>query len=221
MARRSLLATLLVLLLIPAFAFAAGGWAIITVEDVPDHLVALKPVEITFAVRQHGISLLGDLSPSVEARGAGTSTVIKARPAGQPGRYVARLVVPKAGEWTVTIHSGFISSKLVLLPMSAVASGAPRPAPLAAEDRGARLFVAKGCVGCHVHGMIDRPSYEVGPELTARRYPTAHLQRLLADPASVQGTGGGAVRMPNLGLRPNEIQSLVAFINADSPRVRR
>ena len=55
MTRRSLLSTLLVLLALPAFAFAAGGWAIITVEDLPEYLVADQPTEISFTVLQHGM----------------------------------------------------------------------------------------------------------------------------------------------------------------------
>jgi cytochrome c1 len=86
---------------------------------------------------------------------------------------------------------------------------------MADVDRGAHLFVAKGCVGCHVNGNVDRRTLvTIGPELTDRRYPPVYLTKLLADPASVQGVRQGP-RMPNLALREPEIRALVAFINAE------
>ena len=48
-----------------ASAFAVGGWAAVTVDDVPEYLVAGKPVTLSFVVRQHGHTPLGDLSPTV------------------------------------------------------------------------------------------------------------------------------------------------------------
>ena len=213
MTRRSLLSTLLVLLALPAFAFAAGGWAIITVDDLPEYLVADQPTEISFTVRQHGMGLLSGLAPSVEAKSGGKKATVNAVPGKRSGRYTAQLSVPEPGEWTITVRSGFGPIHSTLLPIQAIARGAATPAPALAADRGVRLFVAKGCVGCHLHGMIDRPQIvAVGPELTARKYPAEFLAKRLADPASVQGAGS---QMPNLGLRQDEIQALIAFINSD------
>src|SRR6185503_20036307 len=56
-----------------AFAFSGvavarlGGWAVVTVENPPDVLVAGKATEMTFTVRQHGMSLMSDLRPSIDA----------------------------------------------------------------------------------------------------------------------------------------------------------
>src|SRR5947199_30203 len=36
----------------------AGGWAIVTLDDFPEYAVAGKPVNLTFAVRQHGVTSL-------------------------------------------------------------------------------------------------------------------------------------------------------------------
>jgi mono/diheme cytochrome c family protein len=203
------------LLLVPALVFAAGGWAVITVDDLPEYLVAGQPTELSFAVRQHGVGLLTGLSASVEAKAGGKMTGVNATAGKVAGRYTAQLVVPEPGEWTITIQSGFGPSHSVLLPIRAVANGAAAPAPAAPAVRGGRLFVAKGCVGCHVHATIDRASVgPIGPELTGRKYPEAYLSKLLADPASVKPKGSG-ITMPNLGLRSAEIQALVAFINSD------
>jgi mono/diheme cytochrome c family protein len=204
---------MLLVLLAPAFTYAAGGWAIITVDDLPEYLVAGQPTEISFTVRQHGLGLLSGLAPSVEAKSGGKKAAVNAVAGTGSGRYTVQLTVPQPGEWTITIRSGFGPIHSTLLPLQAIARGAAPPAPAIAADRGARLFVAKGCVGCHLHGMIDRPQIAaIGPELTGRKYPAEFLAKRLADPASVQGPGS---QMPNLGLRQDEIQALVAFINSD------
>ena len=218
MTKRSLLSMLLVLA-VPAFAFGAGGWAIITVDDLPEYLVAGQPTELSFVVRQHGMTPLDRLSPSIEAKGGGTTVSVKAMPAKGAGRYSALVTVPQAGEWTLTVASGFgQASQVTLLPVRAIAAGAAKPAATPDATRGARLFVAKGCVGCHVHGVVDRPTLvKVGPELTQRRYATPYLTKILGDPASMPVTRPG-LRMPNLGLRDDEIRALVAFINSDPER---
>ena len=88
--------------------------------------------------------------------------------------------------------------------------------PLSAPERGLRLFVAKGCVSCHLHksarGMGQ--SIPVGPVLTARRFPASYLAAFLADPAKFR-TGTPALWvMPDLDLRADEIAALIAFLNA-------
>jgi len=45
----------------------AGGWAVITLDDLPDHAVAGKPIKLVFVVRQHGRTLLTGLQPRVRA----------------------------------------------------------------------------------------------------------------------------------------------------------
>src|SRR5262249_22564453 len=45
----------------------AGGWAVVTLNDFPDYAVAGKPLNIIFAVRQHGQTLLSGLQPTVSA----------------------------------------------------------------------------------------------------------------------------------------------------------
>jgi hypothetical protein len=57
-------------------------------------------------------------------------------------------------------------------------------------------------------------SLSVGPDLTGRRFPAEYLGKFLADPSIASG-GGREVRMPNLHLKPREIASLVAFLNAE------
>ena len=194
-----------------------GGWAVITVDDLPDYVVAGKPVRLSFVVRQHGMTLLDGLEPRVQAKSGGADVSVKALPDNGTGRYAATLNLSRPGEWTVTINSGFGAQSTALLPLRAIAEGAAPPRALSEVERGRRLFLAKGCYTCHVNTEVTTaPSWSIGPELTGRRYPPEPLARFLAHPESVQLTQlprTGPFRMPNLGLKDREIASLVAMIN--------
>lgn len=194
---------------------AFGGWAVVTVDDFPETVTAARPMRLSFAVRQHGLTLLPGLSPTITAT-RGTLEVAGKVKGEAPGHYSAELTLPDAGTWSITVHSGFMASKLKLPIVRALPAGAPVPAASGAAERGRRLFVAKGCVTCHVHGAladIDNKSLEVGPELTPKRYEAAYLRRLLINP-SIQRTPGRQ-EMPALGLSDAEVTALVAFISAD------
>lgn len=207
-ASRFTLPALLVLPLIGAY----GGWATITVEDLPDYGVVRQPLNLTFTVRQHGVSKLSNLEPRVEARASGVKAAAMAEPGKEAGQYTARLVLPQAGQWTITIHSGFGPSRVTLLPMQVIEPAAQAPLALPAAERGRRLFVAKGCATCHLHRDVSGSGVvAVGLELTSRRLAPEYLQRFLADP-SIVGSGN---RMPNLNLKQPEIAALVAFLNTE------
>src|SRR2546422_4864197 len=77
----------------------AGGWAIITLNDFPDYAVAGKPLNVTFAVRQHGQTLLAGLQPTVRATANGLVAKAAAMPGTANGEYTAKLTFPQAGEW--------------------------------------------------------------------------------------------------------------------------
>ena len=57
-----------VLLLVSLISAYLGGWAAITVEELPDYVVVDRPVTLTFTVRQHGVTRLSGLRPRIEAR---------------------------------------------------------------------------------------------------------------------------------------------------------
>jgi mono/diheme cytochrome c family protein len=212
---RLFLPSLLVLPLLAAY----GGWAAITVQDLPDYGIARQALPLTFTVRQHGVTPLSRLDPRVEAEAGGVTTAAVAEPARETGQYTARLVLPHAGEWNITIHSGFGASQVTLLPLAVVEPGAAAPPASLPAERGRRLFVAKGCVTCHLDRDVSGSGVvSVGPELTGRRWPAEYLQRFLADPSI--GPQTGTSRMPNLKLTGPEIAALIAFLNAE-PRASR
>ena len=201
-------------------AVRLGGWAVVTVENPPDYLIAGKATELTFTVRQHGMTLLSDLRPSIEASSRGRRVTGKAWPLQQKGGYRGTITVPDTGSWQLTIHSGFGRSKAMLLPIAAVGAAQGRMS-IAEPERGRRLFAAKGCVSCHVHGGVDvAGEVQQAPDLTNRRFPADYLAKFLANPAIKTPTMPN-LRMPNLGLRQAEIASLVAFINSEKKVARR
>ena len=211
------------LVAVPVAAFTFGGWVVITVDSLPEYAVAGTLNTLTFAVRQHGMTPLGDLRPYVVARSG--STVIEAKTGTLPnGHYSATMTLPHDGAWTIDIRSGFMNSTMStpLMPLRVVAAGAPAPQPIPDALRGKHLFVAKGCVTCHVHP--ETPEWEsinAGPNLTGRRYVPEVLAAFLDDPEKSplsknpkSGIGGTTyVRMPRLGLETREIAALVAFVN--------
>ncbi len=217
-------------------AFASmGGWAVVSVMKIPDAWVAGKPLQLTWKVRQHGITLLDNLRPTLEARSASrqiTGTTWAFNENGQKG-YRGTITFPEPGIWQVTINSGFGRSRAVLIPWRVVDSvTAVRGTveahltkmgviPLPEAERGRRLFAARGCVTCHTHAAVDIRGdvSDYGPNLTDLKFPPDYLARFLADPSIKPSTNGK--RMPDLELRPKEIAPLIAFINADNRRLTR
>lgn len=215
MTRRTLSLALTFVAAIVAGAYAFGGWAVITLDDLPDQFMVGKPTTLSFVVRQHGIEPMHNVTPTVEARRGsfipGETIRANALPGRKAGQYVASLVIPKAGDWRVTINSGWGSSNVTLLPMPAT-DGAATVAEITDAERGKRLFLAKGCATCHVNKNVEGGmQMQVGPELTGKEYDPAFLALWLANPKIKPPTKPGN-EMPNLGLSQREIASLTAFI---------
>ena len=88
---------------VPVFA---GGWAVITLDELPSQAVAGEPLTVGFTVRQHGITRMTGLSPKVTAILPGDEKLVfSAEADGEPGHYAATLVLPKAGEWQWAIEA--------------------------------------------------------------------------------------------------------------------
>jgi mono/diheme cytochrome c family protein len=194
----------------------AGGWAAITLNEWPEYVVAGRPVTLTFAVRQHGVTLLDGLKPQVHARSAtGAEVHATAKPAGKTGEYAAKVTLTNAGDWRMTIDSGFLSRMTTLPPLHVISANAAPPSAMAAAVRGAQLFVAKGCIACHLHeDVTPEPTAFAWIDLTGKRFAAGYVERFLADPGIKPPPKSGiADRMPNLNLEPAEIASLAAFIN--------
>lgn len=197
---------------------AMGGWAVVTVKDLPEYFVAGQQYTIEFTVRQHGRTLLSDLEPQLLVNtaqrrlggllGGGAEQRIPARNRGN-GAYAVTFTAPatRAGQVYLTIKSGFGASDLRLYPAPVIAAGAALPSPLALADRGRTLFVAKGCNACHSNiDLVDRPdnqSLTVGPELGGRHLAREYVIQKLKTPSE---------KMPSLGLSDAEATAIAAFL---------
>jgi cytochrome c2 len=115
----SLFLAMTFLLVSPALA---GGWAVITLDELPGEIVAGQPLEIGFTVRQHGVTLMDGLEPTVHARQAGFTLTEQAKAQGETGHYVATLTFPQAGEWTWSIQA--FTGNQPMPPLSVVAAPA-------------------------------------------------------------------------------------------------
>src|SRR5260370_3983281 len=189
---------------------AMGGWAVVTVKDLPEYFVAGQQYTIEFAVRQHGRTFLNGLRPQVVVMTPGArDAIIPAVPRSSEGTYAATFTAPASGPVSLTIRSGFGNAELHLYPETVVAAGTSRPA-IAAPERGQMLFVAKGCNTCHSNiDLADRPDNQgaltVGPELGGRHLARAYVIQKLKNPAS-QVT-------PDLGLSDAEASAIAAFLS--------
>jgi mono/diheme cytochrome c family protein len=197
---------------------AMGGWATVTVQDLPDYFVAGRPYTVEFKVRQHGRELLNNLeaelivstsAPRLGGLMGGSNEQRIPAKARSAGTYAATFTAPATGPVYLTIKSGFGASNLRLYPATVIAAGATAPV-VAPVDRGRVLFVAKGCNACHTNAdLVDRPDKQqikAGPELGGHR---------LARDYVIQKMKTGSENMPNLGLSDGEVAAIATFLAGD------
>jgi len=206
-----------------------GGWAVVSVAKIPDVWVAGKPLQLSWQVRQHAVTPLYGLKPTLEARSGSRTiegTTWEFTENGTRG-YRGAISFPEPGEWQVTIYSGFGRSKAVLVPWRVVDSVSKVTgtvgehlaklgiAPFSEAERGRRLFAAAGCVTCHTHREVGIKGElgDFGPDLSDKRFAESYLAAFLANPSIKPPTNGK--QMPNLHLRDKDIAPLIAFINAE------
>ena len=77
---------LVALIIVPLVAFRFGGWAVITVDMLPTHLVAGTPTSLGFTVRQHGVTPLSMLHPTVVMKSGRADLTVPATPGRLPGQ---------------------------------------------------------------------------------------------------------------------------------------
>lgn len=125
---RSLTVALLLSLIfvVPAYA---GGWAVITLDELPSNVVAGEPLKIGFTVLQHGKTPMPGLTPTITANlNKEAEFVVSAEPEGKSGHYTATLNFPKEGEWQWSIQAFTMDQTMPILnvaPALDVAANAP------------------------------------------------------------------------------------------------
>jgi hypothetical protein len=151
MSRIALLGLAAVLLL-PAGA-QAGGWATVELDHAPSGIVAGTPWRATLIVKQHGVTPLDGVKPSVRiANAAGVVRTFPARAAGRPGHYVADVTYPAAGTWRTRIYDGFTDASPHRLSPMNVAGAYAAPGGFPWEQTIAIAFVALLWIGGWIAG---------------------------------------------------------------------
>lgn len=95
---------LLSLSIVPAVS--AGGWAVVTVDELPVSAVAGEPLTIGFMVRQHGISPTPGLSPTITfTLPKDEQFTVTAKEDDITGHYSATVTLAKEGDWYWTVDA--------------------------------------------------------------------------------------------------------------------
>lgn len=101
------------LLITPVFA---GGWAVITLDELPTNVVAGEPLTIGFTVRQHGITPMAGITPTITAHLSKEEQLsVFAKADDKVGHYTATLTFPKDGEWQWSIQAFTMDQKMPAL----------------------------------------------------------------------------------------------------------
>jgi mono/diheme cytochrome c family protein len=118
-------------LMIPAFG---GGWAVVTLDHLPEQVIADKPVSIDFMLRGHGVTPVTTDGLSIEAHHLESSERLSASAVSgdSEGHYTAVLTFPRAGAWEWGVSMGpysFIQSMptLDVLPAELASPADVRP----------------------------------------------------------------------------------------------
>ena len=119
-----------IVLVIPAFA---GGWAVITLDELPTGVVAGEPLTIGFTVLQHGKTPMDGLDPTITATLSKSETfVVYAEPDGEPGHYAATLTFPTEGNWNWSIRAFSMEQAMPALSVAAPIAAPVSQQPVAA-----------------------------------------------------------------------------------------
>jgi hypothetical protein len=133
---RSRIALLIALLLSLVFAVPAlaGGWAVITLDELPTNVVAGESLTVGFTVLQHGRTPMSDLYPIITASLSGDAEfTVTAEQEGKPGHYTATLAFPQEGEWGWSIEAFTMSQRMP--PLTVAAPGTTVANPPAKAER--------------------------------------------------------------------------------------
>ena len=198
-------------LLVSWLVVQAGGWATAALKELPEFAVRDRPVNVVFSMKHHGVQPLRELTLHIVAKHAASEkqqrfTVSELG----DGFYTSELVFPSLGFWEWEIETAW-PGPAALPPIEVIESSAVSVHETTRHQRGANLFVAKGCVQCHRNARIQLDnvqSIEIGPDLTGYSATPQFLQLWLQDPNSVRPK----TTMPDQNLSMEEMSALTVFL---------
>lgn len=118
-----------ILLLLLATPAKAGGWAVVTVDELPPYVHAGEPMTLGFTVRQHGQHPVNLENVVLTATQVSTKEMLTftARQEGATGHYAVEVLLPTAGTWDWSIQPDrFASASMVLLTVLEAKPTAPK-----------------------------------------------------------------------------------------------
>ncbi len=141
---RTIAAVLLVFgLLLLAAPVLAGGWVVITLENLPGELRAGEPVDLGFMVRQHGVRPVDGVNVVVNARHGASGEHLEwtAAKGAETGYFTVRAVFPEAGEWRWDVKAAPFPQVTALPPLNVMPAAAADTTENAAATSGVLLRV--------------------------------------------------------------------------------
>jgi hypothetical protein len=160
--------TVLVVAALPAAA--TGGWAITSLDAVPEP-IAGQETPVGFTILQHGVTPVGDLGDEsvvvIVQTADGETNKYAAREDGPTGHYVADVTFPAAGVATWSVYQGWFGyyelgditvlsapGETPAASASASASPAPAPTPATSEPKPLALRLLLPLVGLAGIGLL-------------------------------------------------------------------
>jgi hypothetical protein len=177
------------------FPVFAGGWAVITLDELPSGVVAGEPLTIGFTVLQHGRTPMTDLEPTVTARLSNSKPItFFAEPGEKPGYYTATLTFPEEGNWEWSIQAFTMDQKMPALNVTspgAVTLSQPAAAePFSARSLSPLLIVGILAIGTGVVGLVSafrhKSRFTLGLTALSLLIGVASLIAVSASPAKVE-----------------------------------
>jgi mono/diheme cytochrome c family protein len=148
----------LLLSLIFSLPVFAGGWAVITLDELPSDIEAGEPLTIGFTVLQHGRTPMSGLEPTVTAElSFDEKLVVHAEPEGKPGHYAATLTFPKEGKWEWSIQAFTMDQPMPVLTVAApgaASASQPVKTELAATSISPLLILRTLALGIGLVGLM-------------------------------------------------------------------
>ncbi len=185
---------------------ASGTWewsiqAFTMDQRMPDLVVAASTPKMGVAAPAPSILPVAAVITGLVVALVAAALAIRRKPRWALGLVVLGLLVGGAGLASAASKGG----------KSDLPANAGKAASMA--ETGQALFVAKGCVTCHVNNRIDSQYVDfrsdIGPNLSQYAASPEFLRMWLKDPSAVKPN----TYMPNLELDEAEIEALVAFLS--------
>lgn len=119
----------MMILLLSSVTAQAGGWVVVTLDELPSQLQAGQTITLGFTIQQHGrepINMTGVELLATPTTGRETLT-FAATQQGAKGHYQVTVTLPTAGEWQWEIQpGGFPTVELAAMTVVPAAASSPQ-----------------------------------------------------------------------------------------------